>query len=350
MAMMNGINSKALVKVLAVLVLGIGSGARSEGEEIKVAWSVWTGWMPFKLIEDQGFLKKRAESLGVDVRLVEFKGYMDSVQAFAAGKVDACAMTSMEALQPASSGIPTTAVIVNDISHGGDGLLLRNGMEIADIKGQKVLLEQFSVSHYLLNRALEINGLSEKDVRVVNIPGDDAGKAFLTDDSVKAVATWNPHLFLASESGKGKVVFSSQDIPNEIIDLLVFNSKVINENRLAVEAVVLAWFDAMAMIENKSTRPQAVRIMAEGAGASVEEFEKMLGGTRLFTNPEMTSKFFNSNKLQSTMSRIRNFSYGNGLITDKDFKFGFPEKLDGLLNFDPSFVGSEKIQPQGSKP
>ena len=49
-----------------------------------IAWSVWTGWMPFKLMETKGLLAKRAQEQGVKVALKEFKGYMDSVQAFAA--------------------------------------------------------------------------------------------------------------------------------------------------------------------------------------------------------------------------------------------------------------------------
>src|SRR6185369_13899576 len=30
------------------------------GREFQIAWSVWTGWMPFKLMEAKGFLAKRA--------------------------------------------------------------------------------------------------------------------------------------------------------------------------------------------------------------------------------------------------------------------------------------------------
>src|SRR6185436_18870778 len=81
--------------------------------EYLIAWSVWTGWMPFKLMEAKGFLAKRAAERGLKVKLVEFPVYMDSVTAFAAGKLDACAITAMEALQPAAAGIDTVAIVVN---------------------------------------------------------------------------------------------------------------------------------------------------------------------------------------------------------------------------------------------
>src|SRR5438552_2743335 len=88
----------------ALLVLAVPSAERASAgdREYQIGWSVWTGWMPFKIMGAKGFLEKRARAHGVRARLVEFKGYMDSVQAFSARKLDGCAMTSMEALQPAA--------------------------------------------------------------------------------------------------------------------------------------------------------------------------------------------------------------------------------------------------------
>src|SRR5262249_26265362 len=147
------------------------------GREYTIAWSVWTGWMPFKLMEQKGFLATRAKENGVKIKLQEFKGYMDSVQAFAAQKVDGCAMTSMESLQPASNGVESIAILVNDTSNGGDGVLVRGNMDLKGLKGQTVLLEEMSVSHYLLVRALSTVGMKEADVKIKNIPRADARKA-----------------------------------------------------------------------------------------------------------------------------------------------------------------------------
>lgn len=330
--------TKLLACAMAGAIALLSAAPAQDNEPVKVAWSVWTGWMPFKIMDQEGFMDKRAEEFGVDIELVEFKGYMDSVQAFAAEQVHACAMTSMEALQPASSGVETVAVLVNDVSNGGDGLLVRKGMTVEDLSGKSVMLEQFSVSHYLLSRALDEAGMTESEVTVVNIPGDDAGKAFLTDESVEAVATWNPHLFLAQEQGKGEVIFNSQDIKGEIIDLLVFNKEIVESNPEAVTAVVMAWYDAMEMISNPETRDTAIEIMAEGAGSTPKEFEKMLAGTTLYTDPAKALDFLTSEDLPKTMDRIKQFSYEKELITDENFAIGYGAAADGLLSFDPTFI------------
>jgi NitT/TauT family transport system substrate-binding protein len=327
-------NLKSLALIGALLAAPAGLFA----EKVTVAWSVWTGWMPFKVMQTEGLLAKRAAELGVEVELKEFKEYMASVQAFSARQVDGCTMTSMEALQPASGGVRTIAVLPNDVSNGGDGVLVRKGMTIADLKGKEILLEQFSVSHYLLGRALERGGLTEADVTIKNITGDEAGKAFLTDDSVTAVATWNPHLFLAQESGKGEVVFSSKDISGEIIDLLVFNAETVEKNPAAVEAVVLAWYDAMDLLSDKATRDKTIATMADGAGSSPQEFRKMMAGTRFFPKPEDGLAFFRDPSLVSTMSLIRGFSFKNELITDANFEIGFDAASKAPLVFSSAFL------------
>jgi NitT/TauT family transport system substrate-binding protein len=303
----------------------------------KIAWSVWTGWMPFKLMQEKGLLAKRASEHGVKIELVEFKGYMDSVQAFAAKKVDGVTMTSMESLQPASNGVDSVAILVNDISNGGDGVLVRSNMKLEDLKGQTVLLEEFSVSHYLLVRALESVKMAEKDVKIKNIPGDDAGKAFLTDQSVKAVTTWNPHLFQATEQGKGKVVFSSKDVPGEIIDFLVVSGVALQENPNLGKALVEAWYDAMDMIKDSKTRSEAIEIMAKGAGATVEEFNKMLADTDLFTDRTKCQQFLGSDTLKDTMAKIKRFSFDHGLIKDAGFDIGFGPGAQ-KLRFDAKYV------------
>ncbi len=305
-----------ILGVFVAMAVAFVPAAWAEEGEVTVAWSVWTGWMPFRVMDQKGFLAKRAQELGVKVKLVEFKGYLESVQAFSAGKVDACAMTSMESLQPAAAGIDAVAILVNDISNGGDGVLLRKGMTVADLKGATVLLEEFSVSHYLLARCLAMNGIDENSVTIQNTPGDEAGKAFLTDDNVKAVATWNPHLYLAVEGGKGEIVFDSTKIPGEIVDLVIANGKAIKANPKAFQALVLAWYDAMEMFTNEKTRAEAVAIMAEGAGASVEDFEKMLKGTIIYTDKANARTLLQGAEFAETMRKVSDFSVKHALITD----------------------------------
>ena len=89
----------------------------------------------------------------------------------------------MDALSiPAAGGVDTTAVIMGDFSNGNDAVILKGKSDFAEIKGQKVNLVEFSVSHYLLARALETKKLVEKDIKVVNTSDADMAAAYKTPE------------------------------------------------------------------------------------------------------------------------------------------------------------------------
>lgn len=312
----------------------------ASGREYQIAWSVWTGYMPFKLMEAKGFLARRAADKGLKVKLVEFPVYMDSVTAFAAGKLDGCALTAMEALQPAAAGIDTVAIVVNDTSNGGDGVLVRGIADLEGLRGKEVLLAELSVSHYLLVRGLESVGMKESDVKIKNTDGDEAGKAFAADPKVEAVATWNPHLFQATEAGKGKVIFSSKEIPGEIIDVLVVNNAALKDAPALGGVLTEAWYDAMRMIEDPATHEEAIAVMAAAAHASVDEFKKMVGGTDLYTDRARGTAFLEADATKATMEKIKKFSIDHGLVKDAHFSIGFGPRATDKLRFDASYAAA----------
>jgi len=314
---------------------------RAPGREYQIAWSVWTGWMPFKLMEVKGFLARRAAERGIQVKLVEFPVYMDAVTAFAAGKLDGCALTAMEALQPAAAGIDTVAIVVNDTSSGGDGVLVRGIADLRGLKGKEILLSELSVSHYLLVRGLDSVGMKESDVKIKNTDGDEAGKAFVADSRVEAVTTWNPHLFQATEGGKGKVIFSSKEIPGEIIDVLVVNNTALKQAPVLGTVLAEAWYDAMRAIEDPATREDSIAVMAAGAHASVDEFKKMMGGTDLMTDRARATAFLEADTTRATMERIKKFSIDHGLVKDTHFAIGYGAKATEKLRFDASYAAAK---------
>ncbi|MBI4863063.1 MAG: ABC transporter substrate-binding protein [Candidatus Riflebacteria bacterium] len=320
------VRALSLSLVLALVLLLSSTPALAETPTFKVGVSIWTGWMPFYLMDAKGILAKRAGEQGVAIKVEKFKDYMASVQAFAAGNLDACAMTIMESYQPAASGIDVRALIVNDFSAGGDGVLAKKGLTLKDMKGKQVLLEEGSVSHYLLIRALESGGLTEGQVMVKNIGGDDAGKAFLAGQCDFAV-TWNPHLSLAKEDGKGEILYDSRQIPGEIIDLLIWNGKKLDRDPRPARALVAAWYDAMEMITSPKTREEAIACMAKEAGATPDEFKKMLTGTDLFTDAKRTKEFMDGDQIKKTAESVKKFLLKHGKLEDDAAKVTFDSKF-----------------------
>jgi NitT/TauT family transport system substrate-binding protein len=164
------------------------------GKTYQVAWSHYTGWEPWGYAENSGILKKWADKYGIDIKLTLVNDYIESINLYTTGKFDACTMTNMDALTiPAVGGIDSTAAIIGDFSNGNDGIVMKNGNSVADLKGRDISLVELSVSHYLLARALDENGMSEQDVKLINTSDADIAALFTSAENGAAV-TWNPPL------------------------------------------------------------------------------------------------------------------------------------------------------------
>ena len=103
-------------------------------EPLKVGYSDWPGWVAWEVAIEKGMFKEA----GVEVEF-EWFDYVASMDAFAAGKLDAVTMTNGDALVTGATGASNVAIIINDYSNGNDMIVGAPGIEsIKDLKGKKV--------------------------------------------------------------------------------------------------------------------------------------------------------------------------------------------------------------------
>jgi NitT/TauT family transport system substrate-binding protein len=302
---------KRTLSLLIVALLGL-SGAAQAAEHYRVAWSHYTGWEPWGYADHAGILKKWADKEGIEIDLTLVNDYIESINLYTSGQFDACAMTNMDALTiPAVGGVDSTALIVGDFSNGNDGIVMKNGKSVKDLKGRTINLVELSVSHYLLARALGMNGMSEKDVKLVNTSDADIAAVFAAEPD-GAVVTWNPPLQQVRNVKGAEMVFDSSKIPGEIIDLMVVKTDAPDSLK---KALVGAWYETMAIMSGSdNAAKEAIEYMAAAAGATVPEFKAQLRTTAMFYDPAKAADFARSPKLGETMDYVRNFSFEKGLF------------------------------------
>ena len=244
--------------------------------EIKVGVSDWPGWVAWYVAEQKGMFKKH----GADVKLVWFANYTDSISALSSGQLDANSQTWSDTLGPLAKGIPIKAVLVNDNSAGNDALMVSPKIkDFKALKGKSIALEQYSVSHFVLATALTKNGMKPSDVKIVNLPAGDAAAAFLAG-RVDAAVVWNPWVNQIQQSGKGRALFTSKDMPGLVPDLLVAQEKAIKDKRKDLVGMIKAWFEAEAFIRSKPD--EAAQIMAKVVSMKPDEYKVFLPGTAFF--------------------------------------------------------------------
>ena len=249
------------------LVLAAGSPAQ-DLPRVTVAMSGWTGFAPLSLADKAGLFKKR----GVDVA-IKFIPQKDRHLAIASGDVQ-CAATTVETwIVWNANGVATKQVVQLDKSYGADGMVVRNSIaKIADLKGKTVAASAPGTAPYFtLAWMLKKNGLSVKDVTVVNLEPGPAAQAFIAGQN-DAAMTYEPYLSSVRDKPEaGKIIATTLDYPM-IMDTFGCTPKFINEQPKLVQAMVDGYFDAVELI-SKEPKP-SFETMGAVVKQTGEQFEK----------------------------------------------------------------------------
>lgn len=305
----------AAAALLASATLTPGPAAASAKTHFKLAWTIYAGWMPWPYAAEHGVVKKWADKYGIAIDVVQVNDYAESINQYTAGAFDALTVTNMDVLAvPAVGGVDTTAVIVGDFSNGNDAVILKDKAALSDLRHQKVNLVQYSVSQYLLDRALTTAGLTERDLTVVNTSDADMAAAYKAPD-VTAVVTWNPIVQQIMQEPSARNVFNSSQIPGEIMDLAVVNSKTLHDNPDFAKALAGAWYETMATMSADTAAARAARDdMGKQSGTDLPGFEAQLKTTRMFYSPSEAAGFTRGETLPKTMQLVRDFLFSHQLL------------------------------------
>lgn len=302
--------------------------ATTAAAPLKIGYSDWPGWVAWEVAIQKGWFKEA----GVDVDFEWFE-YVPSMEAFAAGKIDAVCVTNGDALVTGATGAPSKAILINDFSNGNDMIVAQPGIKsVKDLKGKKVGVEVGFVGHLLLLKALEANGMTEADVELVNVPTAETAKALASGD-VAAIAAWQPNSGQALKAVPGSTaIYSSADVPGLIYDVLAVNPASLSERPEDWAKVVKVWNRVAAFVNDPATQDEAVEIMAARVNLPAEEYKPLLKGTKILSPDEAKKAFTKGDGLDSI--------YGSSKLVDKfnvDNKvYEKPQPIDDY--FDPSLA------------
>lgn len=135
-----------------------------------------------------------------------------------------------------------------------------------------VYLPELSVSHYLLVRGLEKAGLQEKTSKW-SIPRMRISSRLLAPAAY--ARRWHGiHSFRLSKTPQTTEVFSSSQVPGELIDMMVVNTQTLKDNPELGKALTGAWFEMMAKMQAGDT--QALSAMAADSGTDLAGYRAQL--------------------------------------------------------------------------
>ncbi len=320
---------KTLLRKLTLTLAALGlltAAATASAEPLKIGYSDWPGWVAWEVAVEKGWFSEA----GVDVKF-EWFDYVASMDAYAAGQLDAVAMTNGDALVTGATGAKSVMILINDYSNGNDMVVGKPGVgSIKDLKGKKVGVEVGFVSHLLLLDGLKQNGMSEADVELINVPTNETPQV-LASGSVDAIVAWQPNSGMALKLVPGsKPIFTSADQPGLIYDVLAVTPASLAARRDDWKKVLKVWYRVVDYIYDPATRDDAIKIMASRVGVDPKEYLSFVEGTKILKLDE-AKKF---------MAKGAGFDslYGSSKIAD-DFNvankvYEKPQDIDSYI--DPS--------------
>src|SRR5437868_13404481 len=275
---------KTLVASLLALAF---AGAQAQEAKVAVGISGWTGFAPITLAKEAGIFKKNG--LDVSIKKIPQK---DRHLAIASGDVQ-CAATTVETwIVWNANGVATTQIFQLDKSYGADGMVVKPTIaKITDLKGKTVAADAPGTAGYFgLAWILKKNGLSVKDVRVVNMGPQPAANAMIAGTAdIDGPMTDEPYLSaVRAKPEAGKIIATTLDYPM-VMDTFGCTPKFLAENTKAAKALADSYFEAVEMIKREPKK--SFEIMGADVKQTGEAFEKSQAYLR-WQDKAANQKFF----------------------------------------------------------
>ena len=251
---------------VAIAATLIAAPVTAQSTKVTIGISGWTGFAPLTLAKEAGIFARN----GLDVTIKKVPQASRHL-AIASGDLQ-CAATTVETwIVWNANGVATTQLFQLDKSYGADGMVVRNSINsIKDVKGKTIAASAPGTAPYFtLAWFLKKNGLTVKDVTIVNMEPAAAAQAFIAGQN-DAAMTYEP--YLSAVRGKpeaGKIIATTLDYPM-VMDTFGCTPKFIAENEAAVKALVKSYYEALEMI--KGDQKKAYEIMGADVKQSGEAF------------------------------------------------------------------------------
>ena len=256
-------------RLLAAAALGLAalaSPAAAQETKVAIGISGWTGFAPLTLAKEAGIFKKNG--LDVTIRKIPQASRHLAIQS---GDIQ-CAATTVETwIAWNANGVATRQIFQLDKSYGADGMAVRGAINsIKDLKGKTVAASAPGTAPYFtLAWFLRENGMSVKDVTIVNLEPGPAAQAFVAGQN-DAAMTYEPFLSTVRANPQaGKIIATTLDYPM-VMDTFGCTPDFLARNEKAARALADSYFEALEMIRTEPAK--ANEIMGADVKQTGEQF------------------------------------------------------------------------------
>ena len=327
--------SIALAAVLLAQVLSGCTGQEDSAHVLNVALQTTAQGVPAYAAQVDGL----NEAAGLQVNSVVYANGPSQNEALGANEWDVATMGAPPAIM---ANIAYNAKIIAFVlMEASTEFWVRPDSDIAQVSGQvegyptilgngdtwrgkTILCPVATTSHFILLTLLELMGLTEEDVNIVNMEVGQAYTAFKAGQG-DVVTLWDPVSFSAEDEGWVRAAYGP-DIPAYTPCVLVASEKAIAEKPELIQAWVETYFDVVETHQSDSSylASQAYTLLNENNVTITEEESVLFIERKTFFTAQESLAFFQEeeggeSQAQAYIDEIVSFFVQQGSISQEEW-------------------------------
>lgn len=278
---------------------------------LAVAITNWPGYEYLYLAEQ----KQLGRPYGLELGVQQYSSLLDQRQAFERGDVPLMATTMPEAIavcQEAPKRCPEL-ILVLDQSLGADRVLARAPLaRPQQLLGRRVGLERAVLAEYILLRSLGDRPVVLERAMRLRFDGPVALVEGLKAGDLDAIVTYHPYDASLINDPRIVEVFSSRQIPGEIVDVLAVDPAYARSHRRELKALVQTWWAARDFARRNPGESTA--LMAQRQQLEPAQFEASQNGLHYPMASQQRALLAPNGPLASTLRRMADLMVSSGRI------------------------------------
>jgi NitT/TauT family transport system substrate-binding protein len=209
-----------------------------------------------------------------------------------------------------------SVALVTDYSNGGDQVLVAQRIEnLASLKGERIGVEVASLGSYLLLRALQHAELNLHEVEIVPCE-PNAMADLMRQGKIAAAISYPPFAKRIAETG-ARSLFSSADIPGEIMGVVVVENSILRQRPEIVKAFHTVWDQIQERVA--ADPAQAYADMGRRYDLSGEEFAQELKGSSPISS-DVARTAMRDGKVAAALSVTKDVLQYTGQVTSANME------------------------------